>query len=381
MEQILKFIATYVVTIIRYSIIAGIPFLIIYKLGRNKFVKNKIQERIATNKNFLNEFKHSLQSGVILTLVGFIILFTPLRAFTKIYTDINAYSKWWIPTSIFIAIILHDSYFYWMHRILHHKKLFNKAHIIHHHSTNPSPWAAYSFHLIEGFTEALILPIILFIIPMHPVALFSFTVISLMINVYGHLGYEVAPKWFRKSFLFEILNSSVYHNLHHHKFKGNYGLYFRIWDRICKTEHPDYVKRYDEIQQNRFNQSSTVTNKFFLFLPFIFFASFANAQSIEGKWKDSKTGSIVEIYKSAEKYYGKVITSGNKEEDAKIGKKIILILKNFEKKDDQSYCCGTIYLPRRKINASGKIKVLSKDKIKVSGSYLFLSHTMIWEKV
>ena len=73
-----------------------------------------------------------------------------------------------------------------------------------------------------------------------------------MVNVYGHLGYEIAPKWFRNSFLFEIINTSTHHNLHHHKFKGNYGLYFRIWDRIMKTEHPDYVKEYDKIQQRRF---------------------------------------------------------------------------------------------------------------------------------
>jgi sterol desaturase/sphingolipid hydroxylase (fatty acid hydroxylase superfamily) len=40
--------------------------------------------------------------------------------------------------------------------------------------------------------------------------------------------------------------------MHHSKFKGNYGLYFRVWDRLCKTEHPDYVKEYDRIQKNRF---------------------------------------------------------------------------------------------------------------------------------
>ena len=27
---------------------------------------------------------------------------------------------------------------------------------------------------------------------------------------------------------------------------------FRIWDRIMNTEHPEYVKKYDEIQQRRF---------------------------------------------------------------------------------------------------------------------------------
>jgi len=87
---------------------------------------------------------------------------------------------------------------------------------------------------------------------MHRFAIEMFVLSSFIINVYEHLGYEVAPKWFRNSILFEVLNTSVHHNLHHHKFKGNYGLYFRVWDRLLKTEHPDYVKEYDRIQQNRF---------------------------------------------------------------------------------------------------------------------------------
>ncbi|HBV16397.1 MAG TPA: hypothetical protein DEB71_13780 [Chryseobacterium carnipullorum] len=79
-------------------------------------------------------------------------------------------------------------------------------------------------------------------------------VLSFIINVYGHLGYEIAPKWFRTSFLFGILNTSVYHNLHHSKFKGNYGLYFRFRDKIIRTENSNYIKLYDEIQNSRFKK-------------------------------------------------------------------------------------------------------------------------------
>ncbi|RZK36489.1 MAG: fatty acid hydroxylase family protein, partial [Pedobacter sp.] len=89
-------------------------------------------------------------------------------------------------------------------------------------------------------------------LPMHKLAIILFVLVGFIINVYGHLGYETAPKWLRKSFLFEIINTSVHHNLHHSKFNGNYGLYFRIWDRLCKTENPDYVKEYDRVQTNRF---------------------------------------------------------------------------------------------------------------------------------
>jgi sterol desaturase/sphingolipid hydroxylase (fatty acid hydroxylase superfamily) len=41
--------------------------------------------------------------------------------------------------------------------------------------------------------------------------------------------------------------------MHHSKFIGNYGLYFRFWDRLMKTERPDYIKEYDKIQKIRFH--------------------------------------------------------------------------------------------------------------------------------
>ena len=255
MEPLADIIKVYFITIIRYSILAGIPFLFFYKFFKNKFIKNKIQEKVAGNKEFRSEFIHSAQASIILAAVGFLFIFTPLKNYTLIYTKISMYPVWWIPVSLLLALILHDTYFYWMHRLLHHKTIFPIAHVIHHKSTNPSPWASYSFHFIEAFTEALILPIILFTLPIQPITLFLFSFVSFFINVYGHLGFEIAPKWFRKSFLFEVINSSVYHNLHHRKFKGNYALYFRIWDRLLKTEHPDYVAEYDKIQHNRFGNN------------------------------------------------------------------------------------------------------------------------------
>jgi sterol desaturase/sphingolipid hydroxylase (fatty acid hydroxylase superfamily) len=31
----------------------------------------------------------------------------------------------------------------------------------------------------------------------------------------------------------------VYHNLHHERFNGNYGLYFTFWDRLMGTLRKD----------------------------------------------------------------------------------------------------------------------------------------------
>lgn len=240
-----------VLNVLRYGLIAGGAFLIFYKLFPHYFYNQKIQLRHLKKKDILRELLHSTQTTAVIALVGVLFVSSPLGSYTHIYTDIDAYPIWWIPISIMVMLIFHDTYFYWMHRLVHHPKWFRSIHLIHHKSTNPSPFTSYSFHIFESLLEALIAPILLFTLPLHPIAIFSFSSIAFLFNVYGHLGYEIAPLWFRKSLFFKVMNTSIHHNLHHSKAKGNYGLYFRFWDKLMKTEHPKYLSEYDAIQDRR----------------------------------------------------------------------------------------------------------------------------------
>lgn len=240
------------IVFLRYLVMAGIPFLIFYVIGRNYFSKHKIQGVAARGKDFLRELLHSSVSSFVLTVVASLVYYTPFRSYTLFYTDKNEYPGWWLPVSVALAMIVHDTYFYWMHRVLHHKSLFRFTHLVHHRSTNPSPWASYSFHCLEAIAEAFVVVVLAFVLPMHGSAVVWFSLASFVMNAYGHLGYEIMPRSFRQSVWFEVLNTSVHHNLHHTRFKGNYGLYFRWWDRLMGTEHPDYVKQYDQLQEKRF---------------------------------------------------------------------------------------------------------------------------------
>ena len=44
-----------------------------------------------------------------------------------------------------------------------------------------------------------------------------------------------------------ILNTPTNHIMHHEKMRGNYGLYFNIWDRLMGTNHRDYETRFREV--------------------------------------------------------------------------------------------------------------------------------------
>jgi lathosterol oxidase len=253
MEQFTDwFVKVFNVSAARYFVLAGIPFLLFYYFMPRQFQQKKIQQRNAVRRDFLREIAYSLGSTLVFTVIAVLVLYTPLRQYSLVYDQLSDFPGWYIVVSLLAALAIHDTYFYWTHRLLHHPRIFRHVHLVHHKSTNPSPWASYSFHFLEAIVEGLIIVVITFALPLHPVTIILFTVTGFIINVYGHLGYEIMPRWLRQTILFQIINTSVHHNLHHRQFNGNYGLYFRFWDRLMGTEHPGYVREYDRIDNQRF---------------------------------------------------------------------------------------------------------------------------------
>jgi lathosterol oxidase len=234
---------------IRYFVIAGLAFAIFYILLKKKISNKKIQKKIPRNKDYAREIGYSIVTIAIFAFVPLIILHSPnISAHTFFYTDIKK-NGWLYFFLVFpLMLIVHDTYFYWMHRLMHHKKLFTIFHLVHHHSTNPSPWAAYAFHPLEAIVEAGIFAVFLFTIPITPYHLGIFFFLMIVYNVYGHLGYELYPKGFNKNRVGKWINTSVNHNQHHQYFKGNYGLYFLWWDRWMKTIRTDYDEKFEAVK-------------------------------------------------------------------------------------------------------------------------------------
>ena len=151
METVGKYFQLYCVSSLRYLLFSGVFFVFFYILYNKKYKNAKIQTNNATKKDFYREIVQSLQANFIITFFVILVLFTPLRSHTLIYKNISEHSFFWIPISLVLSLIIHDTYFYWMHRLLHHKKIFRFAHLTHHQSTNPSPFTSYSFHFLEAF--------------------------------------------------------------------------------------------------------------------------------------------------------------------------------------------------------------------------------------
>ncbi len=235
----------------RYAVIAALFFLIWYILFRNKWAYKKIQSKFPLKADLWREIKYSLFTVLLFSLVSYLILTEPISKYTLRYYQLSdaSTSYWWL--SLLLMILLHDTYFYWAHRLMHNKKIFPHVHLVHHLSMNPSPWAAYAFHPIEGVIEALVIFPIVFLIPHHVTTLIAFMFFMMVYNVYGHLGWELYPKRFNKTFVGKWINTSVNHNQHHQHVQGNFGLYFLFWDRWMNTIREDYDESFSQIDDKR----------------------------------------------------------------------------------------------------------------------------------
>lgn len=236
----------------RYFLVAGIFFGLFYVLLYKRVSYKKIQPRRPRRHDYLREIGYSMLTICIFAFVPLTILHVPAVAkHTLLYRRIPDHGWGYFFAAFPLMLLLHDTYFYWTHRAMHHKKLFRTMHLVHHKSVNPSPWAAYAFHPLEAVVEAGIFVVFLFTLPVHPLHLLLFFFFMIVYNVYGHLGYELYPAGFNKHWLGKWINTSVNHNQHHQYFKGNYGLYFTLWDRLMRTLRTDYDKRFDEVTRKQ----------------------------------------------------------------------------------------------------------------------------------
>ncbi|WP_066559108.1 sterol desaturase family protein [Croceicoccus bisphenolivorans] len=184
-----------------------------------------------------SEIRWSLLSALIYGVpAGVVAWGWQEHGWTRIYTDAAAFPLWWMPVSLLVYLFAHDTWFYWTHRWMHAPRPFRIAHAVHHASRPPTAWAAMAFHPIEAVTGAVVIPALLFIVPIHVVMLGLVLTIMTVMGVTNHMGWEIFPRALVHSRLGGGLITASHHQLHHEKYRCNYGLYFRFWDRLCGTD-------------------------------------------------------------------------------------------------------------------------------------------------
>mmetsp|Transcript_11495 Transcript_11495/g.14226 ORF Transcript_11495/g.14226 Transcript_11495/m.14226 type:complete len:260 (-) Transcript_11495:10-789(-) len=158
-------------------------------------------------------------------------------------TSIPSYTT--LLLEIVVLSLLMDTYFYWTHRILHHRRIFTSIHKLHHRSKVLTPFSATNFSTLEvcvmslGLFGMLSLPY-----RFHLESVGYFTILGHLSNLYYHLGIELFPSWSYTYFPTKLLVSASYHEVHHMEPRYNFGLYFNYWDRLMGTIQPSFDELY-----------------------------------------------------------------------------------------------------------------------------------------
>jgi sterol desaturase/sphingolipid hydroxylase (fatty acid hydroxylase superfamily) len=224
-----------VIIAVRYLAVAGLVYHLLWRREPWRHVLPLHAERPST-QGAGREIAWSLASSVIYALPAAVVLELWNRGGTALYADVADYGIWYLPVSVIFYLAAHDTYFYWTHRLMHRPAFYRFMHRVHHQSRPPTPFASFSFHPSEAALGAVFLPALALFVPLHiGAALFILTLMTVC-AVLNHSAYEVLPRSWLRGPAGRWLISAAHHDLHHKHVRCNYGLYFRVWDKLMGTD-------------------------------------------------------------------------------------------------------------------------------------------------
>lgn len=228
---------TVIISAVAMTAIVGLRYLI--SSGIFAWITGRVRPGLyrGLDRQIGREIRWSLLSAAIYGIpAGVVAWGWQEHGWTRIYTDAGAYPLWWLPLSLLAFLFLHDTWFYWTHRWMHLPGPFKLAHAVHHASRPPTAWAAMSFHPIEAMTGAVVIPALVFLLPIHVGVLGLVLLVMTVMGITNHMGWEMFPRRLVNSRVGDWLITASHHSRHHEMYSCNYGLYFRFWDRLCGTD-------------------------------------------------------------------------------------------------------------------------------------------------
>lgn len=226
----LNFLQTLIALASLYIVLSLLCFLLIRKI-----TLKQVQAKKPTLKDYFREIKYSTSTLIIFSFLSSVSDLPAIAKYTKIYTNVSEYGWGYYFAIIPIMLMMHDLYFYLFHRLIHHRKIFNLIHLTHHKSKTVSPLTAYSLDPLEAVGEQLSLFLLIFLVPIHTTHVNIWVICVLIQAFYIHLGFEVFSDRFLNTRIGKLVYTSTSHANHHRSFKGNYGFYTLIWDKLFKT--------------------------------------------------------------------------------------------------------------------------------------------------
>src|SRR5215204_4656749 len=105
---------------LRYLFWAGIPWVLAYWLFKRRWFHRKIIARFPHSTEVWREVRYSALSMLIFGVIAGVTVLAARHGYTQLYWRFSDHSWTWFGLSIVCTILLHDAYFYWTHRLMHH---------------------------------------------------------------------------------------------------------------------------------------------------------------------------------------------------------------------------------------------------------------------
>ncbi len=360
--------------------------------------RRKTQTRTATGQDVRREILYSLSTITIFSLVGFMLYLTRDGGVFQLYLDPVSVSA--VVGEFVVMVLLHDAYFYGIHRAMHHPLLYRRFHRVHHLSRTPTPWAAYAFAPAEAVLEAAILPLVALVMPLSAVTVFLFTTHMIVRNAMGHAGVEIFPRGWLDWPLLRWITTTTHHDLHHETFRANFGLYFTWWDKLFGTEHADYADRFRTnagVRRAVPRVSKGIAAVFVAGIGLSLLASpqaQAEANAVAGFWITPYYRSVVHVSPCDEALCAEIVwlwevektgvplrdvenPDRSRRQDPLLGREIFT---GFQY-DDEQWQGGRIYNPDdgRKYRAS--VELLTRDVLSVKGCWGPFCQSQQWRRI
>jgi len=218
-----------------------LPFMQRYKIQ---------QDKKETAVSQWNCFKQLIYSQFVIQFPQIFLVYWWTKFFDIPY-DWASMPRWYVLLGqVLICAVIEDAWHYWVHRLLHHKRLYKHVHKIHHAHQTPFGMVAEYAHPIE----TLVLGFGFFIGPLlmanHFIILWAWVAFRLAETIEVHSGYDVP--FLNPMHLLPFYGGARFHDFHHYNFVGNYSSTFTWWDKLCGTDiqYREYTEKISGKQKS-----------------------------------------------------------------------------------------------------------------------------------
>ncbi|MGI9475879.1 MAG: sterol desaturase family protein [Hyphomicrobiaceae bacterium] len=224
-------LALFARNLVMMLIVAGGLHLYFYT-WRKQGTKRKFDKReMATNAPTF-KFNDQILDNVYYSLVYGVTFWTLLEVgmlwvFANGYVATVSFSEnpVWFLVLIFLIPIWHSLHFYWIHRFLHWKPVYDTVHAVHHKNVNIGPWSGMSMHPVESFIylTSVLVHLVVISSPFHMIYHLQFMIFNAVI---AHCGFESLLVKDKDA----VHVGRFHHQMHHRYFECNYGNGEMPWD-------------------------------------------------------------------------------------------------------------------------------------------------------